>query len=146
MARVSRFKLKDAALEKIFRLFFEVVGRKNNIEDFQKVINDILSPNERVMISKRVAIIYLLLKGIEYNIICDVLKVSPSTVAKFSLLLEKSEGIKEAFQRMLLSDKMSLMINEIFDFIIPPGTYGASWSAAWDRKKDIRREKTRGGL
>ena len=144
MARISRFKLKDEMLDKIFLLFFEVVGKKNNRKEFQLVIEDICSPTERIMMAKRVAIIYLLLKHIEYHAICSTLKVSTSTVAKFALLLDKSSGIREAFQKILFKDKASLAILEVFDFLIPPGTPGTNWSAAWERKKAIRQEETRG--
>ena len=144
MARISRFKLKDEMLDKIFLLFFEVVGKKNNRKEFQLVIEDICSPTERIMMAKRVAIIYLLLKNIEYQTICSTLKVSTSTVAKFSLLLDKSSGIREVFQKILFKDKASLAILEAFDFLIPPGTLGTNWSAARERKQAIRQEKTRG--
>ncbi len=144
MARISRFRLKADVLEKLFTLFFEVVGKKRNKNEFQKIIKDLLSPVERVMIAKRIAIIYLLLKGINYMVICDVLKVSSATVSRYNLLLERSEGLVPAFKGIIVSDKIALFLGEFLDALIPPGTYGTNWKSAWQRKFDIQREKNQG--
>jgi len=81
MARISKRKLDDKILEKIFDLFFEIVGKKSSKEDFKNTIVDLLSPIERVMIAKRVAIIYLLMKKINQRSISQALKVSNATVS-----------------------------------------------------------------
>ena len=65
MTRISKHELTDEVLEKLFTLFFEIVGKKQRKDEFQKVINDLLTPVERIMIAKRIAIVYLLLKSID---------------------------------------------------------------------------------
>ena len=97
MVRNSRFVLRDDLLEKIFDLLFEVVGNTTSKDEFKKIFIDLLTPAERIMLAKRVAIVYLLLKKVEYYNICERLKVSQATVARYSLLMEKSEGIVPAF-------------------------------------------------
>lgn len=144
MARISRIKLKEPVLTKIFDLFFEVVGKNNNKVEFQKVINELLSPVERIMTAKRIAIIYLLLKGIDNRNICSVLKVSSATVSRYNMMLEKSDGIVPAFKSILRNDKILLFLDEFFDALFPPGTYGTNWKSSWQRKSRIRREKSQG--
>lgn len=144
MARISRIKLKDEILEKVFGLFFEIVGKKSNINDFKKTIFEILSPVERIMIAKRVAIVYLLLKGIDQKNISKVLKVSTATVSKFSLLMEKSTGVVPSFKNIITNDKILEFLDEMFDSLFPPGTYGTDWKAAWERRKRIGYRKTYG--
>ncbi|MBI4009089.1 hypothetical protein HY357_02555 [Candidatus Roizmanbacteria bacterium] len=144
MARISRFKLKDHVLEKLFTLFFEVVGKKYSKDEFQKVIRDLLSPVERVMIAKRIAIVYLLLKGIDYKIICDVLKVSSATISRYNLLLEKSDGLVPSFKVIISSDKVKLFLEELFNTLFPPGAYGVNWKTAWQRKFELERKKIEG--
>lgn len=80
MVHLSRFELKENQLKKIFDLFFKVVGNRDDKEEFENVIADLLSQPERIMIAKRLAIIYLLQKNIEVINICMALKVSKATV------------------------------------------------------------------
>ena len=144
MARISRIRLKDEILEKIFALFFEIVGKKSNLKDFKDTIFEILSPVERIMIAKRVAIIYLLLKGIDQRSISKVLKVSNATVSKFAVLMEKSTGVVPTFTKILTNEKIIDFIDRMFASLFPPGTYGTDWKAAWERRKRIAYRKTYG--
>lgn len=144
MARISKARLTQKVLTKLFDLFFEVVGKKFDKEEFQKIIRDLLSPVERVMIAKRIAIIYLLLKEIDYRVIGDVLKVSSATISRYNLLMEKSDGLVPSFKNILRNDKILLLIDEFFDALFPPGTYGKNWKAAWQRKFEIQRKKSEG--
>lgn len=144
MVRNSRIQLPDSILEKLFELFFTVVGNKSNKDEFRKTVVDLLTPAERIMLAKRVAIIYLLLKKIDYYNICKVLKVSPTTVAKFRLLMEKSEGVVPTFKRILKVEKVGLVLEEIFNAFFAPGVPGVNWKAAWERKINLEKRKSYG--
>ncbi|KKQ24200.1 MAG: hypothetical protein US40_C0002G0031 [Candidatus Roizmanbacteria bacterium GW2011_GWC2_37_13] len=144
MVRNSRFLLQKDLLDKLFNLFFEVMGKKSSKEEFMKVVFDLLSPAERIMVAKRVAIIFLLMKKIDYYNICEKLKVSPSTVAKFALLMEKSEGIVPTFKNIVKIEKVALFLKEIFNEIYHPGLHGIDWKSARERKISLDKEKTFG--
>ncbi|MCL4364263.1 Trp family transcriptional regulator [Patescibacteria group bacterium] len=141
MVRNSRFKLSEELLSKLFSLFFEIMGKKSSQEEFMKVMFDLLSPAERIMLAKRVAIIYLLMKKIEYYSICDRLKVSSSTVSKFALIMEKSDGIVPTFRNIVKIEKISLFLKEIFNDIYHPGLPGTNWKSAWESKIKTNKEK-----
>ena len=138
MIRISRFKLDNRAYQKLFDLTFEVIGQKHNKEDFNKILFDLLSPSERIMFAKRIAIIYLLMKDIDYQIICSVLKVSNGTVSKFRLIKEKSIGIIPAIEKILKDEKISLFFLELLNILIPPGTPHTNWQTGWERKMEIK--------
>lgn len=144
MVRNSRFVLSASLLEKLFDLFFEVVGNKSSKDEFKKIFVDLLTPAERIMLAKRVAIIYLLLKKIEYYNICDRLKVSPTTVAKYALLMEKSEGIVPTFKQIVKIDKINIFLEDIFNNIFAPGKIGVNWKTAWENKIKLENKKTFG--
>ena len=144
MIQVSKYRLDNKILEKIFALFFIVVGKKQSQEEFLKVIQDLFSPTERLAVAKRIAIIYLLTKEIDTTTICRVLKVTRATVAKFSYLTERSEGIVPSLKIMLRNEKIKLVLEEIFNTLYGPGTPGIDWAAAWQRKLEIRRKKAEG--
>jgi len=144
MVRLSRLKLDDKVLNKLSILLFEVVGKTNDSNKFSGIMRDLLSSSERIMLAKRIAIIYLLLKKIDYLTICDVIKVSPSTVAKFSLLLEKSEEVTQTFSSILRQEKVLNFVEGIFNDLFAPGTIGVNWSNAWRRKNVFERKQTQG--
>lgn len=144
MTRISRRPVKDRIMQRILQLFFEAVGKKSQQDDFLAVMHDLLSPTERVMVAKRVTIIFLLMKKIDYQTISDVVKVSPSTIAKFHIIMENSKGIVKALRLMLLNDNLVNLFDEIMLDFKGPGTYGTNWGAAWKRKNELERRKAEG--
>ena len=95
MSRVSKRPLDERLLSKIYRLFYEVFSRNKNQDDFLLIIDDILSSSEKIMLSKRLAIIYLLIKGVDYRDIMDTLKVSSATVVFYaSIFLKRSSKLR----------------------------------------------------
>ncbi len=144
MTRISRFPIDEDKLEKLFKLVFEIVGKRHNQEEFDNVICDLFTPVERVMVAKRVAIVYLLLKEIDHRTICRVLKVSSSTVAKFVLLSEKSLGVIPAFKRIVHNEKICELLEDVYSSIFAPGVYGVNWAEAWRRKFNLQRKKEEG--
>lgn len=144
MVQMSKYKVKDEVYDKLFDLLFEIVGKRKDKKDFFNIITDIFSQQERLMIAKRTAIIYLLLQHIDYVIICDVLKVSTATVAKFAIMLEKSRALHEVFSPLITNKKIGLFFEEMFRTFVPPGTFGTNESSAWKHKNSIERRKLQG--
>ena len=144
MVRISPYQLKPEAFKKVFNVFYEVLGNNRGKEEFNNILFDLLSPAERIMLAKRIAIIFLLMKNIDYKTISEVLKVSTTTVFKFRLLMENSKGIVLALRQVVMNDKVILAFKELFSDLFAPGVYGVNWKAAWERKIEIRREKTKG--
>jgi len=107
-------------------------------------MSDLLSPVERIMIAKRVILVYLLIQQIDYRMICQVLKVSNGTVAKFKLLMEKSQGMVPILKKIIQNERLKLFMIEFIDILSPPGTYGTNWKNAWKRRHEISRIKREG--
>ena len=94
------------------------------------------------MIAKRVAIIYLLIKDINYLVISDVLKVSSRTIAKFHSIMFEGKEIKNILEGLIGNEKIKGFFEELF--FREPGTYGTNWKSAWRQKFEIERKKIRG--
>jgi len=120
----------------------EVVGSTDDKKEFSEIINELLSPTEKIMIAKRVAIIYLLMKKIDYLTISDVLKVSSTTITKFHFTMIKGWAIKNALNGLVGSEKIKDFFEKLF--YREPGTYGVNWKSAWRQKFAIERKQTRG--
>lgn len=144
MIRISYLQIKNNDYKKIFSVFYQVVGETENKDKFNKILFDLLTPAERIMLIKRIAIIYLLMKDIHYRIICKILKVSNTTVNKYKLLMEKSEGIVPALRNIVKQEKIWLFLEKIFSEIFHPGLPGINWKAAWKRKINLQHHKERG--
>lgn len=142
MVQISRRKLPEEIISKLFILFFEVVGKKNKQEEFTSVINDLFSTTERIMIVKRIAMIYLLLKNIDQRTIVDTLKVSPSTVSKFSFIAQESKGISPFIKSILSKEMVGEFFEDIFfNLFSPPTKYHSNWSMG--RKLELERKRRR---
>ncbi|PIP62255.1 hypothetical protein COW98_05070 [Candidatus Roizmanbacteria bacterium CG22_combo_CG10-13_8_21_14_all_35_9] len=144
MVRISYLQIKEEDYEKIFSIFYKVLGETTDRDAFNKILFDLLTPAERIMLIKRIAIIYLLMKDIDYRNICEVLKVSNTTVNKYKLLMERSEGIVPVLKNMVKQEKIWLFFEDIFSQIFHPGLPGINWKAAWERKINLQRRKERG--
>ena len=96
MVRMSKYKVKESVINKMSELLFEILGRENSKEKFIATLYDVLSPVERLMVGKRLLIMYMVSIGVDYYIISDVVKVSRATIAKFAFLLDKSTYIKHS--------------------------------------------------
>lgn len=144
MTRISRRPVKSDVMERIFELFFQAIGKKSKKDDFFAVISDILSPTEKVMIAKRVTIIFLLMKKIDYQTISEVVKVASGTIAKFQIIMENSKGIVKSLQSSLLNDKLINILDEFMLSFKGPGMHGTNWTSAWKRKNELERRKSQG--
>lgn len=144
MPPVSKNKVEEGVLSKLFDLFFEVIGKKNNRDDFESILQGILSSTEKIMIAKRLAIYYLLIKNIDYTIICATLKVSAATVYKFKFILENNTRIASSFEKIILNEKILNFLEEIYLSIRGPGIPGVNWSDAWKHVRRFERKKARG--
>lgn len=146
MVHVSRRKVPDKVLLRIYRLFFEVINRLHSQDYFSKLIDEIFSPKEKVMIAKRIGIVYLLTKGTDQTTIADVLKVSTNTVAKYALAFHKRETqLGRLLERMIAKEKVMGFLEDAFaEIFIQPGIKIGHYKRYWDQKKRQSRRKLLG--
>jgi len=144
MVHLSKKTIDKNKLAKLYRILFEITSVADDENEYIEIIKDIISPSEQIMIAKRIAIIFLLIKNIEFQNICQVLKVSSSTVSKFSLLKEKESPIIKNLQGFIIKDEFYDFFLDFLNTLFPPGKYGVNWKDAWERKKESQRRKTYG--
>ena len=141
MVRLSRKKIEKYIWNKLFHIFYIILNKKKNDEDFSNFILSIFSYPEEVMIIKRIGIIYLLLRKYEKYKICKVLSVSKASVNKYRLIIEKNKEIYSYFIRLIEKENLLNIFEEVFNSLYGPGTYGIDWKAAWERKQKIEQRK-----
>ncbi|MBI2442981.1 MAG: hypothetical protein HYV40_03700 [Candidatus Levybacteria bacterium] len=92
MAQVSKYPISNVVAERIFDLFVGSVVMVKGKEEAEAYLSDVLSPTEKIMIAKRIAIAYLLSKGYQYRDISKILRVSLTTIASVNLSLRYGKG------------------------------------------------------
>jgi len=137
MVNISKRPVDKDKLLKLYRLFFEVVDNVGNQEEFLELIKDVLSPVEQLMVAKRIAIIYLLIKHVDQESIAEYIKVSQATVSKFNLLFfEKKTRLIKIIQSMTKKEKVGHFLKDLFaDLFIQPGLKIGHWQMYWDHKR-----------
>lgn len=127
MPHVSKKDLDVGVQAKIFDQLFEVfktAGRRNKTS---KLLVELLTKTEKMMFAKRLAIIFLLEKGVPQHVISSHLQVSPSTIARISLNLERGKyrSLKE-----MSGSKMELTVEKLIKLIffsMPPRVGRGRW-------------------
>ena len=144
MVNVSKKKLDEHVFNRLYGLVFEVFVIKRSEADFKNFFMSIFSTKERIMLVKRIGVIYLILKGLKKNDICKFIKISHSTFDKYKQILDMNSQIYDYFSKIIRTEKFVNLLEELIDIFYGPGTPGVDWSEAWKTKRRISKRKTYG--
>src|SRR3990167_3797127 len=120
--QVSKQGVNKRVEKKVFKSFYQVLADIKNPQAIEKFFIDILSPTERAVLAKRLAIAHYLRKNKSYDVIKNDLKVSSATIATIQGWLEQdNEGLNIALKAIEadelageLADKISASVKKIF--------------------------------
>src|SRR3989338_7063210 len=93
MTQISKYEIKEQVLDRLQCLFFDVIAKQNSKANFLALLCELLSPTEKIMLFKRIDIIYLLKKGVAIDRICKALHMSTSTVAQYILRFRHKKSL-----------------------------------------------------
>lgn len=114
MAQVSKYPISQAVYEQIFELLLKVFSDSSSKEEASNLLNDLLTPTEKIVLSKRLAVALLLSKKYLYEDIKKILRVSQPTIALVNMTLKyKGKGYKHFSEKILKEEK----IREIWEGI-----------------------------
>lgn len=143
MAQVSKRVLQKKVEERITDLFWTSLSMLSKKAEISLFLDDLLTPTEKIMLSKRLAIAFMLIKGYDYPSINERLKVSDQTIwnVKTSLVY-KGKGYKNAISQIMSREKWEKFwqnLDNLFSEILPP-RYGTNWKEArrkqWKKRKE----------
>lgn len=117
MARLSKVNLSKQIERQIFENFWEAISQIRDKKDIQSFLNDLLTPTERVMLAKRLAIAAMLLKGQDYATIRHFLKVSNETIAKVGVVLKTNQGYKTVIDKIIRTKAGRQFWKEVESFL-----------------------------
>ncbi|EKD79795.1 MAG: hypothetical protein ACD_40C00295G0003 [uncultured bacterium] len=140
MSQVSHRYLNPKVEQQIFDTFVESFTSLSSAQKATDFLYDLLSPVEQVMLGKRLAIAYMLMKGYAQRTVADTLKVSQTTVNKVNASLKTGAGYRAIISHMLQKEKVVAFFDKLeekLDHLLPPK--GVNWSEHYKRTYAARR-------
>lgn len=146
MAQVSKRFLHKKVEERILDLFWTSLSSLSTKQKVALFLDDLLTRTEKTMLSKRLAIAFMVMKGHDYPTINDRLKVSDPTIwnVKTSLSL-RGKGYKMAIEQIMNKEKWEKFwqdLDHFFEEILPP-RYGTNWKEARRKQWKKRRKQVK---
>lgn len=90
MPHLSQHPLSSEHFRKLDQLLFRALAT-TNMSTRKQVYSEIFTKTEKVMIAKRLQLLFLIQDGVPPYRICRKLRISPSTVARFRHAYERGD-------------------------------------------------------
>lgn len=90
MPQVSKNQLDPKTKSQIDNDFYQTLIDLRSRGEARDFLEGLLTPTEKIMLSKRLGIAILLARGLPYRAIMDILKVSNATIGRVSTWLKTS--------------------------------------------------------
>jgi uncharacterized protein YerC len=114
MAQVSRRFLRPDIQTRIYSLFLSSIVLTGSQAAAASFIEDLLTPTEKIVLSKRFSIAFMLLEGYDYDTIGSTLKVSKPTIGNVSVLLKaRGNGVRSVIQKIKRTESLKSIWHEI---------------------------------
>ena len=145
MAQISKYPIHKSVEKRMFEIFTSTISSLKNPEDIEDFLHDFLSPVEKIMLSKRLAIAILLAKDYSYPSIRQILRVTPTTISAVSLSLKYSgKGYRKMVEKILSDEKKDNFWQKIEDVLAKiPKAKGSDWSyqrKIYEKKKRAKQK------
>ena len=132
MTQVSKYPISKTVADRIFEIFAKTLVGIKQKKEAEQFLSDLLSPTERVMLVKRLAIAFLLEKGYNHREISNILRVSlPTVVSVNQSRLHGSKGYTHVINKILKEEKLHEMINKIGLSLVSLPAKSTKGGGAW---------------
>lgn len=143
MTQVSKYPLNKALHTHILDALYQTIVKLSDKKRVEGFLNDFLTPTEKIMLAKRLAIFIMLSDGYSYEIIRETLKVSPPTIAAASryykyLGRDGREIVDEIVRDKRFSQVWFTMLEKVVSQLAKVRKGSSSWRAL---QQEIRKKK-----
>lgn len=144
MTQVSKRNLQKQVEERILDLFWTSLSSISTKENISIFLDDLLTPTEKLMLSKRLAIAFMLVKGHSYPVINEKLKVSDQTIWNVKAnLTHRGKGYKMVIDQIMTREKWEKFWQDLDHFLtqaLPPRP-GTNWTEVRRKQWEKRRKE-----
>lgn len=143
MTQVSKYPISKDIYARCWEIFTKTLIGIKNSQDVDEIVSDLLTPTERIMLTKRLAIAFLLTEGYEYREIEKILHVSFQTIAMVNNALKYgNNGYRKAVDRISRDENLKEILNKAARVLISPATKGKG-SGTWRYLKQELEKKSK---
>jgi len=148
MTQVSKYPISKNIADRIFDVFIKTLIKIKNNKDAHNLAQDLFSPTERIMLAKRLAIAYLLMKNYPYREISQLLRVSGTTIASVNSSLQYGKnGYKTILERIAKEEKLEIFFLDASEKLLSlptkASTGGGSWRYLLEEVRKSKRQKAK---
>ena len=146
MAQISRRYLSKKILRELESIFITSFSAVNSKRELTNLLHDLLTPTEKIILTKRLAIALMLKKKYDYEIIKETIKVSQGTIALVNQKIKFSgKGYHKVLNKIIQNQKIIEALNKLEDIILSTLTLGRGkgtsvWRAIQRRSKKFRKQ------
>ena len=149
MTKVSKYLMSEDVEKRMYEVFWKTVADLKSPAFAEEFFNELLTPTEKIMLAKRLAISILLIKKYTYSEIVDIIKVSPVTIGSIARWLNTGgKAFRNVIAKILKQEKQDEFWDNLEQFlselILPQK--GTNWSRVrseqWHRIREKRMRRT----
>lgn len=141
MAQVSKRRLPELLEKRIYEILWRTISDVTTPEQAEKLLADLLTQTERIMLAKRMAIAVMLEAGSSYLKIRDTLHVSTATIMVVkNRFHEKGDGYKAAVAKLSQDKKIRDLFSKIGEKL-EGLTEARPYSPKWIEEQKAKRER-----
>lgn len=138
MTQVSKYPVSKNIADRIFEIFLKTLVEIKNRDEADEFISSLLTPTEKIMLAKRLAIAFLLEKNYDYRTIRNVIKVSASTIASVnSIRLYGSEGYKKQISKIIEEEELIGLLEESVNKVLSAPSSLERGKGTWTYLKQV---------
>lgn len=132
MTQISKYPVSDSTHQRIIEILFETLVSIKSKDEAHQFIKDFLSPTEQTMLSKRLAIAFLLEKDYDFRTISKVLHVSTTTISHVNLMRKYgSRGYKAMIEKILSEERVKDFVLKVGEAVAGEVGKAGKGSGAW---------------
>lgn len=106
MGRTSKFKLKSAELEELEQHFSYLISSLSSSKEIGNFFNNFLTKEEKIMLTKRLALLMMIKMDYPYQEIKNALNISYETVRTYSNQLPlKNDSYHKTIEKLIRRQK-----------------------------------------
>jgi len=143
MTQISKYPVSKTVYKRILEIFLDVFVKIKTKREAEQFLKDFLTPTERVMLAKRLAIAFLLEKGYDHRTIVKLLRVSSGTVARVNFIRKYGgEGYQKMIAKLMKEEQIENFLLSIAKAISTLGSVGGKGSSGWRYlRQEIEKKK-----
>jgi uncharacterized protein YerC len=131
MSQVSKYPIQKEVYDEIFDTFLQTIASLKTKNEVLEFFDEFLTPTEKIMFSKRLAVGLLIAGGYNYRDVMDLLKMSTGTVSLVSSFYKYGKGYKKVIDKIKTDKEIIEFLRLIGEKISALGTFGGKGSSSW---------------